>query len=135
MRSDLTNQFLLSGALWENYYQSLVAANTLDSQSDIVNGVKVVKFRGFNVINMETVWDADLFADFVDNTTNNAYYLPNRVVFTSPTNIPIATLEEASLASVESYFFKSDTTKANVTTYGYTLDAKVLLEEDIIVAY
>jgi len=135
MRADLTNQFLLSGALYENYYQSLVAANALDSQSDIINGLSVIKFRGFNVINMETVWDASLQADFVDNTTNNAYYLPNRVVFTSPTNIPIATLEEASLSSVESYFFKSDTTRANVTTYGYTLDAKVLVEEEIVVAY
>ena len=135
MRSNLANQFLLSGALFENYYQTLVSANALDSQSDIVNGIPVIKFRGFNVLNMETVWDADLFADFVDNTTNNAYYLPNRAVFTAPSNIPIATLEEASLSTVESYFFKSDTAKANVTTYGYSLDAKVLVEDDIVVAY
>lgn len=135
MRSDFSNQFLLSGALYENYYQTLVSANTLDSQSDIVNGISVIKFRGFNVINMETVWDADLFADFVNNTTNNAYYLPNRAVFTAPSNIPVATLEENSLASVESYYYKSDTKKANVTTFGYTLDAKVLVEEDIVVAY
>ena len=135
MRSDYSNQFLLSGALFENYYQSLVKANTLDAQTDIVNGIKVIKFRGFNVVNMETVWDSTLFGDFVDNTTNNAYYLPNRIVFTAPSNIPYATLEEDSLTNVESYFFKSDTKRANVTRFGYTVDSKVILDEEIVVAY
>ena len=135
LQANPDTQFLLSGQMYENYYQSLIASNTLDSQSDIINGISVVKYRGHAVINMNTVWDTDLQADFVDNTVNNAGYLPNRAVLTYAENIPIATLEEGSMAKVESFFYVSDTKRANVTSYGYTLDAKVILESDIVVAY
>jgi hypothetical protein len=125
--------FLVSGAMFENYYQTLVKAGTAYDINILQNGLMTLKYRGLNVINMNTVWDTDLQAYFVDNTTNNAGYLPNRVVLTHADNIPIATLNEADLSLVESFYVQQ--TRQNYTSYGFTIDAKVILEDEIVVAY
>lgn len=77
----------------------MIKAGTAYDINILQNGLQTLKYRGRIVINMETIWDADLQADFVNNTTNNAGYLPNRAVFTYATNIPIATLNEGDLTS------------------------------------
>ena len=133
LRANTDAFILLSGAMFYNYENTLIKAGTAYDINILQNGLQTLKYRGRTVINMETVWDTDLQADFVDNTTNNAGYLPNRAVFTYATNIPIATLNEGDLTSIESFWDQKE--RQNYTSYGYTLDAKLLLESDIVVAY
>lgn len=133
LRANTDAFILLSGAMFYNYEDTLIKAGTAYDINILQNGLQTLKYRGRTVINMETIWDADLQADFVNNTTNNAGYLPNRAVFTYATNIPIATLNEGDLTSIESFWDQKE--RQNYTSYGYTLDAKLLLESDIVVAY
>ena len=82
---------------------------------------------------METVWDLVLFPYFYDNTVNQAYYLPNRIVFTIPENIPIGTLNESDMTNLKMWF--SDDDNKYKTKYGFSEDAKVLEEYLIVVGY
>lgn len=133
LQTNPTAKFLLTGELWENYYQWLLSKGVVYDINLLQNGLQSLKYRGFDVINMNTIWDYDLQGDFVDNTTNNAGYLPNRAVFTYAENTPIATLNENDLASLESWYNQDE--RVNKTAYGFTLDAKVIKESEIVVAY
>ena len=124
---------LVSGNLFQNYYQSLVSNGQVYDINILQNGLQTLSYLGKLVINMETVWDTDLFADFVDNTTNNAGYLPNRAVFSHANNLPIATLNEGDLSLIESFWNNID--RQNYTAYGFSIDAKVIQESEIVVAY
>lgn len=124
---------LVSGNLFQNYYQSLIAKGQVYDINILQNGLQTLSYLGKTVINMETVWDTDLFADFVGNTTNNAGYLPNRAVFSHMNNLPIATLNESDLSLIESFWDPKE--RKNYTAYGYTVDAKVIREDEIVVAY
>lgn len=133
LKGNANAKFLLSGELFENYYQYLLSKGSVYNIDYITNGLPTLKYRNFDVVNMATIWDIDLQAYFVDNTTNNAGYLPNRAVFTTPENIPIGTLNENDLSSLESWYNRDE--RKNKTSYGYTLDAKLIKESEIVVAY
>ena len=126
-------QFLVTGEVYQNYYDYLMSKGIAYDINLQINGLPVLKYNGRNVINMNTIIDIDLQADFVENTTTNAGYLPNRIVFTAPENTPIATLNDGDLSTVESFW--DQVTRQNYTAYGFTLDAKVVDEEQIVVAY
>jgi len=82
---------------------------------------------------MQSIMTLDLQADFVDNTTNNAYYLPNRIMFTTPANIPIATLNEGDFTEME-VFYDQKLRELNMGM-GFSLDAKLVEEHMAVVAY
>jgi hypothetical protein len=98
-----------------------------------MEGLPSLKWNGKAVVNMETVWDLHLQADFVDNTTNNAYYLPNRVLLTVPANIPIGTLNESDMSELDIFYEKKE--RQLYAGYGFTLDAKYLEPYMVAVAY
>ena len=82
---------------------------------------------------METVWDLDLKADFVANTTDKTYYLPNRALLTTKSNIPIGTLNENDFSELDTEYIKN--TRKFYIYYGFTLDAKALEGYMSVVAY
>jgi len=125
--------FLVSNAIWENYRKSLQSVGENFSIEHTQNGFRELNWNGKPIINMETIWDLALFADFYDNTQNQAYYLPNRIILTVPENIPIGTLNESDLTELESWYEKKDRT--NNIAYGFSLDSKVLEEYMIVVGY
>lgn len=133
LRSDPRAQLEVSREIFENYRKSLKKAGENFTIEFTTEGFKSLKWNGINVINMETVWDLLLRADFVDNTTNNAYYLPNRVVLTVPENTPIGTLNENDFDNIEAWYNKDE--RKNKMAYGFTIDAKVLEGYMIVVAY
>jgi len=123
----------VNNAIWENYRKSLQKAGENSTITYTEEGFRQLMWNGVPVVNMETIWDVDLFADFVDNTTNNAYYLPNRIVLTVPANIPIGTLNESDFTELEMWYDQDN--RQNKTAYGFSLDAKVLEEYMIVVGY
>lgn len=133
LRGDSAAMLLVSRELFENYRQYLQGKGENFSIEYTMEGLPSLKWNGIQVINMENVWDLRLRADFVDNTTNNAYWLPNRAVLTVPGNIPIGTLNEADMSEMDVWYEKKE--RQMYSAYGFTLDAKVLEHYMIVAAY
>lgn len=133
LKSDPRAQYLVNNKIFDNYRKYLQDKGENFTIGYTTDGISTLKWNGKNIINMETVWDLDLFADFVDNTTNNAYHLPNRVILTVPDNIPIATLNNNDMENIESWYEQKE--RQNYMSYGYTLDAKYLEGYMIVVGY
>lgn len=133
LREDERKQFEVSREIFENYRQYLQSKGENFTIDLTTNGLPSLKWNGVDIINMETVWDLRVREDFVDNTTNNAYYLANRVVLTVPENTPIGTLNENDFTTMEAWYEKKE--RQNYMAYGGTLDAKVLEGYMIVVAY
>ena len=133
LKADTTAQLLVSGELFENYRRTLKKAGANFNIDIAQNGLETLMFNGKKVINMSTVWDIVNRAYLVDNTTNNAYYLANRAVLCSASNLDFSTLSENDLTSIESFYLQKE--RQNATAYGFTLDANIIDNDLIVVAY
>ncbi len=133
LRSRADKNFLVTHSIFENYRKSLQSKGENFSIDYTMDGFPSLKWNGVSVVDMETVWDLDLYADFVDNTTNDAYYLPHRAILTVADNIPVGTLNEADLDELEAWYDRDD--RVNKMAFGYTLDALYLEGYMISVAY
>ena len=133
LRSDSTAKLLVSRGIFDNYRKYLQGKGENSTIAYTMDGFPMLKWNGLEVINMETVWDLALQAYFTNNTTNNAYFLPNRVVLTTPSNIPIGTLNEGDMTSLEAFYDQKE--RQMYMGYGFTLDAKMLEPYMIAVAY
>lgn len=131
LRGDVTKQFYVSREIYENYINSLITAGENSTIQYTVDGLPTVTYKGIKVISMENIWDNDLRADFTDG--NGAYFLANRVVLSTPANLAVATLNEDDFTELESWFERKDR-QYNIG-YGFSLDAKVIQEKMISVAY
>lgn len=126
-------KFLVNGWIWENYKNYLISKGIVYDINIPQNGLETLKFNGKEVVNMETVWDLYGFADWKAETTTNVYYLPNRVIFTVPDNLVVATLNEGNMTEIESFYDKI--TRQHYMAYGYTMDTQYLEGYMIEVAY
>lgn len=133
LKGDLTATFYVSGKIFDNYIKSLQKAGENFTIAYTTDGMSSVKWNGKEVINMETIWDVDLKADFVANTTDNTYYLPNRVLFTTKANVPYGTLNEGDFTELDTEYIKKD--RIFNIYYGFTLDSKVLEGYMAVAAY
>lgn len=124
--------FMVTGSVFENYREWLSAASINFSLDYTVEGFAKLKWNGVDVINMSNVWDASI-ADFVDDTTDNDITLPNRAVLTVKENIPLGTLNKDDFDNIE--LFYDQVSRQNYMGYGFTLDAKVIEEDFIVVGY
>ena len=133
LKADPSKKLMVSGAIFENYRQSLMTKGIYTDLAYTTNGFPSLKWNGIEVVNMESIWDLDLFADFVDNTVNNAGYLPNRVILTTPENIPVGTLNQSDFTDLEIWYEKA--TRTNNIGYGFSIDTKLLEEYMIVVGF
>jgi hypothetical protein len=133
LRSDPNAQMLVTRELFENYLLELETAGQAYDINITQDGLPSLKWRGYNVVNMETIWGLSSRDDFENNTDGLAYYLPHRIVFTVPNNIPLGTLNENDFTELEQWYNVDE--RQNKTAYGFTLDAKELEEYMIVVAY
>lgn len=133
LRNNPEAQFLVTRELFDNYIDYLEDKGIVYDIDIMQNGLQAVKYRGKKVVNMETVWCIDEREDFVNNTTDNVYYLPHRIVLTDKMNIPIGTLSESDFEELEQWYNIDE--RQNKTAYGFTEDAKLIEEYMITVAY
>jgi hypothetical protein len=133
LRADASAQFLVSREIFDNYSAYLKGKGENFTIQFTTEGFKTLSYDGYKVVNMETVWDILLRSDFEQDSTNNAYYLPNRAIFTTPSNIPLASLNSSDMTSLENWYNQDDAVQK--TAFGYTLDAKLLEDYMIVKAY
>lgn len=133
LRAATNAKFYVSNSIWDNQREYLQSKGIVYDINLNQQGLKEIRWNALPIVNMETIWDVDLYADFVDNTVNNAYYLPNRIVLTTPENIPVGSLNESDFNSLEAFY--DPITRNHYKGYGFSLDAKVLEEYMIVVGY
>lgn len=133
LKADPAKQLLVSNEIFENYRQYLQSKGENFTIDYTTEGLPNLRWNGMQVINMQTVWDMDLRADFEEDSTDHLYWLANRVVLTVPQNIPIGTLNENDFNELESWYNRDDRT--NKMAIGFTLDAKLLEGYMCAVAY
>lgn len=93
------------------------------------NGKRVLYFDGYEVVTMHE-WDRVIRASQDNGTT---YNLPHRIVFTTPSNIPVATLSTDDLSTLDSFY--DQYRKSNIIDVAFSLDAKHLESYMTVVAY
>lgn len=96
------------------------------------DGWNTFKFLGHDVVMMTSVWDK-ANADFEADSTSGDPYLQHRIVFTLPNNLVIATLDEEGIDDLEIFYEQKERKLA--IGFGYTLDAIVLDEKMVAVAF
>ncbi len=133
LKSDPNATFYCTGVLFENYVTSLEKLSEHFTIETTQSGLSTVTKKGKKVVNMETIWDLDLQTYFEDNSINNAGYLPNRIILTTPENIPVGTLNQNDFTDLEIWYEKQ--TRTNNIGFGFSLDSKLLEEYMIVVAF
>jgi hypothetical protein len=133
LRSNPDAQLLVSRELYDNYVEYLEDKGVVYDINILQDGLQSVKWSGYDVVNMETIWDLSSREDFENNTDGLAYYLPHRIVFTVPNNIPLGTLNENDFTELEQWYNQDE--RQNKTAFGFTLDSKELEEYMIVVGY
>lgn len=133
LKADPNKMLMVNNAIWENYRQYLQSKGENFSIEYTLEGFQTLKWNGMPVVNMETIWDLPLQADFVNDTTSNKYFLPNRALLTVPANIPLATLNENDFTQMESWYNQDD--RVNKMAFGYTLDTQLLEGYMAVAAY
>ena len=117
--SDPDAQILVTRSIWDNY---LALTETKEFNGGITrrldNGQMAMDYRGIPIIMMDS-WDRNILEYQNDLTVT---VLPHRALLTVPSNIPIATLSESDMSTLESWYEKKD--KSNYVDYAYFLDAK-----------
>lgn len=133
LRSNPDAKFYVTGQLFMGLVEYMQTESVNGGDLTVTSeGIQTVKFMGKEVVNMETVWD-DTIKLFINNTTDEDVLYPNRIVFTTPDNIPVGTLNQGDFDNVEAFYDK--VSRNNIISYGFTLDSKVLDEGLIAVAY
>lgn len=123
-------QILVTRSIWDNYLSYLEDTQKGGGYTEVLeDGRTVMSYRGINIVLMNE-WDRTQNAYQNDGTV---VVSPNRAVFTTPSNIPLATLSESDINTLESWYEKKD--KSNIVDYSYFLDAKFLESYMAVVAY
>lgn len=133
LKSDTNRMLMVNNAIWENYRKYLQSKGENFSIEYTLEGFQTLKWNGIPIVNMETIWDLPLQADFVNDTTSNKYFLPNRALLTVPANIPLATLNENDFTQMESWYNQDD--RVNKMAFGFTLDTQILEGYMAVTAY
>jgi len=124
LRASKSAQFLVSGEIFNNYRKHIQNSTLAFQPSYTMDGLEMLTWNGKPVINMETIWETELKGDFVNNTTDNAFFKPNRILFTTKENIPVGTLNDGDFNELKSWYNEDE--RLNKMAYGFTLDAKFI---------
>jgi len=123
-------QFVVTRSIYDNYLDSLESIENTGGFIQVTeNGRRELFYRNIKVI-MQNEWDR-LQNLYQNNGTK--VNLPHRAILTVKGNIPVGTLSEDDLQTLESWYEKKD--KSNYVDYAYFLDAKHLESYMSSVAY
>lgn len=127
---DGTAKILATRSMVDNYRNTLrnktLNAGFIEVTED---GKRMLFFDGYEVVTMHE-WDRIIKSKQNDGTK---YNLPHRAVFTTPSNIPVATLSEDDLTTLDSWYERKD--KSNIIDVAFSLDTKHLEPYMTVAAY
>jgi hypothetical protein len=138
LKSAPTSYFELTPALYWNYssYLATTPATIGGFTNVIVDGVQKMAYMGKPVYESQFI-GGKILSDFqIITGTSPAVYtynLPNRGIFTTPENTPVATLSDEDVKNIESFYYQKDRT--NIMRYAFDVDVKVLRPALASVAY
>jgi len=113
---------------WQSFLEDKSLAFTL-SQAETKSGTDGWSYRGIPIV-VRADWDRIIRTYFDLGAT---YYLPHRLVLADLNNIPVGTSDTESFKAFKSHF--DQTTEKHYIKSAFTLDMKILLEEEMAVAY
>lgn len=120
--------FIVTQTVYDNFLDKLEDAG-LSAVGQLAINDGVMTYRGREIV-VADFMDRIITAD-QDNGTK--YNLPSRIVFTTPSNIPLGTLDQNEFKELAVWYDKTD--RKVYTENIFSLDAKVLEEYLISVAY
>ncbi len=122
-------KYQMTRSLWNNYRDYLESKSLSFTVERTEEGTTKAAYRGIEII-VRDDWDRNI-TEYFDNGTT--YLNPHRIILTDINNLPIGTLEEGSMKSLDMFYHRKD--KKHYTDAAMTLDAKLLEESMIIVGY
>jgi hypothetical protein len=121
--------YVCTQSVADQYEKELLNANVAYTTERLENGMTVLKSGGIQVIGWN-LWDRIIRTNFSDGTK---YYQPHRIVLTTTDNIQIGLEDANSFAGMDVFYDKKS--KKNFIDVEYTLDAKLVQDELVMVAY
>jgi len=131
--SRLTSQaglvFQVTKSVYDQYRRELTKANVNYTTERFENGMEQLNAGGIPVVKVE-FWDR-MIQSFYNNGTK--LFLPHRAILAVPSNIQVGTEETANLGQYDIFYDKK--TKTTNVDFQFNLDAKVIVDHEIQVAY
>jgi hypothetical protein len=120
---------LSTQSLVDQYAKELRSRNIDASFTRIEGGYTSLEFEGIEIIGI-SIWDRMIRTYFSNGTK---YYLPHRAVLTTKENLQIGVEEVGNLSDFEPFY--DQTTKLFNVDFGFNIDAKVIEDYKVQVAY
>lgn len=121
--------YVATQSVSDQYERELIAAQAPFSIEYLENGIQIIKSGGIDVVSFE-FWDR-MIRDNYDNGAS--YFLPHRAVLLTKANMQIGTEASGTLSEMDVIY--DPTTKKNHLDTSYDLDAKIIEDYKIQVAY
>lgn len=122
--------FIVTKSVADQYKRERKAFANIDMAYErIESGILKLVCDGFDLY-VFSFWDRMIKA-YESNGTK--YHLPHRIVFTTKSNLQIGTEQEKNLGEFDAFYDKY--TEKYVIKFAYNLDAKVIQDDQIQVAY
>ena len=122
-------QLFVTRELMQNFWNTLESKSLNFSLVETTDGTTKMSYRGIP-LKVRYDWDNNI-RSYQDNGTK--FNLPNRAILTLKENIPVATLSQADLDAVTSFYVQKD--HANYMDVDLNLDTKHLLPYYTVAAY
>lgn len=129
LRDQDSQAYIVTQSVLDQYKRELKNANIAFTTERFENGIEMVECDGKPVYGF-SLWDRIIKAYYSDGTK---YYLPHRAVLTTKENIQIGVDSIGTLAEFDGHFDK--VTKMNYIDFAVNLDAKVIEDELVQLAY
>lgn len=138
LKSDPDAYIAVTPEIYNGYKAYLMAATLTGGglSQMTIDGVTTPMYAGIPIYNklfLGSVIKTDMDLSDGGSPEVITYNLPHRVVMTTPGNVPVATLSEEDIKTVESFYYQKDRT--NYFRFAYDLDVKVLRGEMIVLGY
>lgn len=125
--------YVSSDEMFENAKKYLRDKSLAFELTTTMEGLPLLKWDGKPVVNCESMFGLANKTDFAQTSAGDAYRLPHIVIFSTPENLRLHTLNENDFADIESWYNRDE--RKQKLAYGLTLDATVVQEHLVSVAY
>lgn len=122
-------KFQVTKTVFDQYRRELTFANISYTTERLENGMLQINAGGIPVVCVE-FWDRIIKAYFNNGTK---YYLPHRAILTVPANIQVGTEEESTLTGYDVFYSKDK--KTTFVDFQFDIDAKIVIDHEIQLAY
>jgi len=127
MQGDLL--YIVTKSVGDQYRRELKKANQAFTTEKYENGIEVLRSDGIELI-IFSLWDRIIKTSY-DNGTK--YFLPHRALLTRKENLQVGTESAGAIAELD--IFNDKKSKKNFIDFAFNVDAKVIKDEEVQVAY